>query len=95
MKVTGSGSDDVGAFTIEGIYSTKTNRIDLTKTYQLDTDNCSENLENQITIQLTWNTQNRQFEGKWYAQTGTCHDDGEFMLKPFETSVKSKLLLIF
>ncbi|CAF5025602.1 unnamed protein product, partial [Rotaria sp. Silwood1] len=64
MKVTGSGSDDVGVFTIDGIYSFDTNRIGLTKTYQLDTGDRSENLGHQVIIQLTWNAQNRHFNGK-------------------------------
>ncbi len=53
MKITGSGSDDVGEFTIDGIYSTETSRIGLTKKYQAGTGNRSENLGHQVTIQLT------------------------------------------
>ncbi|CAF4389171.1 unnamed protein product, partial [Rotaria sordida] len=33
MIITGSGSDDIGTFTINGIYSVETRRIGLTKTY--------------------------------------------------------------
>lgn len=81
MKVTGKGSDDVGTFTIEGDYSTGTQRIGLTKRYQVGTGNPSENLGHGVIIQLTWNAQNNQFEGKWYVQTGKYHGDGIFELK--------------
>ncbi len=81
MKVTGSGSDDVGTFTIDGTYSTETSRIALTKTYQAGTGNRSENLGHQVTIQLTWNAQNNQFEGKWYVQTNKYHGEDKFELK--------------
>jgi hypothetical protein len=92
MKVTGSGSDDVGVFTIDGIYSTESNRIDLTKTYQLD--NRSENLGNQVTIQLIWNCSDHQFKGKLSAQTSRYDDDTEFELEFCGVFIKSKLLLI-
>jgi len=95
MKVSGLGSDDVGVFKIDGTYSTKTNRIDLTKTYQLGTVNDSENLGHQVIIQLIWNKENHQFQGKSYVQTSIYHDDAEFELKFYEASIKSKLLSIF
>ena len=81
MKVTGSGSDDIGTFTIDGTYSVKTRRIGLTKKYQVGTGNPSENLGHQVTIQLTWNAQNNQFEGKWYVQTSKYHGEDKFELK--------------
>ena len=68
MKTTGSGTDDIGTFTIHGIYSLETQRIGLTKLYQSGTDNPSENLGHQVIIQLTWNTEKKKFEGKWYVQ---------------------------
>jgi hypothetical protein len=80
QKVTGSGSDDVGTFTIDGTYSMKTHRIGLTKTYQAGTGNRSENLGHQVTIQLTWNAQNNQFQGKWYVQTNKYHGEDKFEL---------------
>jgi hypothetical protein len=95
MKVTGSGSDDVGVFTIDGIYSTETNQIDLKKTYELGTGDRSENLRHPVTIQLTWNTENRQFEGKWYVEQSKHHDDDEFVLKFYRASIQSKLFSIF
>ena len=81
MKVTGSGSDDVGTFTINGIYSIETSRLALTKTYRAGTGNRSENLGHQVTIQLTWNAQNDQFEGKWYVQTSKYNGEDKFELK--------------
>lgn len=81
MKVTGSGSDDIGKFIIDGIYSVETSRIALTKKYQAGTGNLSENLGHQVTIQLVWNAQNNQFEGKWYVQTSKYHGEDKFELK--------------
>jgi hypothetical protein len=89
MKVMGSGSDHVGAFTINGIYSRETNRLDLTKTYESSTDDSSQNLERQVTIQLIWNTQERQFEGKWSVQTGIYHHNAVFEYKLSRTSIES------
>lgn len=80
-KVTGAGSDDVGVFTIDGEYSTEIGRIGLTKNYQAGTGDRSENLGHQVIIQLTWNAQNNQFEGKWYVQTSKYHGEDKFELK--------------
>jgi hypothetical protein len=81
MKVTGSGSDDIGTFTIDGIYSTTTLRIGLTKTYQKGTGNLFQNLGHQVTIQLTWNEKNQQFKGKWYVKTSKYRGEDKFRLK--------------
>jgi hypothetical protein len=80
MKFTGSGSDDVGSFTIDGIYSIETRRIGLTKQYQRGTGNPSKNYGHPVTIQLTWNAHSLQFEGKYYAVTLEYNED-KFELK--------------
>ncbi len=38
------------------VYSTKTNRIGLTKTYQSGRGNSEQNLGHNVTIQMTWNS---------------------------------------
>ena len=81
QTVTGSGTDDVGKFTIQGIYSTESGRLGLTKVYQKGTGNPSQNLGHQVTIQLTWNPTSKQFEGKWYVQTKMYHGENKFELK--------------
>lgn len=81
LKVTGSGKDDVGVFSIDGIYSLNTRRIGLTKTYQKGTGNSLENLGHTVTIQLEWNFQKYQFEGKWYVSTHKYRGSDEFTLK--------------
>ena len=81
MKATGTGSDDVGTFTIDGEYSTETRRFGLTKRYQAGTGNRAENLAHQVIIQLTWNAQTNQFEGKWYVQTSKYHGEDKFELR--------------
>jgi hypothetical protein len=80
-KVTGSGSDDVGQFTIDGVYSIHTRRIGLTKTYQYGTGNPLQNLGHSVIIQLEWNRYNNQFEGKWYVRTAKVKGSGRFTLK--------------
>ncbi len=57
----------------------KTNRLDLTKTYQPNTDNPLENFCHQITIQLIWYSDSHQFQGKWYLNGS--HEQGQFELK--------------
>ncbi|CAF4080256.1 unnamed protein product, partial [Rotaria magnacalcarata] len=81
MSIKGSGSDDIGTFTLDGVYASQTQRIGLTKTYQRGTGNLSENLGHQVTIQLKWYPENNQFEGKWYVQTAKYHGDDKFVLK--------------
>jgi len=80
-NITGSGTDDVGTFTIDGTYSTESHRIGLTKKYKLGTGNQKENLGHEVTIQLTWNSHNNQFEGKWYVQTSKYNGEDKFELK--------------
>lgn len=79
-EIIGSGVDVVGTFTIEGIYSTQTRRMALTKKYQLGTGNPLENLGHDVTIQLEWNRSTNQFEGKWYVRTRKFKGDGEFKM---------------
>ncbi|CAF1387730.1 unnamed protein product [Adineta steineri] len=81
MKITGSGSDDVGLYSIDGLYSTQTRRIGLTKTYLSGSGNPSENLGHNVIIQLEWNRDNNQFEGKWYVRTKKFKGSGDFKLK--------------
>jgi hypothetical protein len=81
LKVTGSGIDEVGAFSIDGIYSLNTGRIGLTKIYQKGTGNQSENLGHKVIIQLEWNFEKHQFEGEWYVHTNKYHGKDKFTLK--------------
>lgn len=70
----------MGAFTIDGIYSSQTRRIGLTKIYQRDTGDSFENVGHQVTIQLTWNAHKYLFAGKWYVQTHRYHGEDAFEL---------------
>jgi hypothetical protein len=79
-KVTGSGTDDVGMYSIDGIYSTHSRRIGLTKKYHPGTGNLSQNLGHSVIIQLEWNRYNNQFEGKWYVRTQKFKGSGDFKL---------------
>jgi hypothetical protein len=81
MKVTGSGTDDVGTFIIDGTYSVEIHRMDLIKKYQIGTGNPLDNFGHEVTIQLTWNADNHQFEGTWYIKTSTYSGEDKFELK--------------
>ncbi|UJR31034.1 hypothetical protein I4U23_018544 [Adineta vaga] len=81
LKVTGAGSDSSGVFTVDGIYSVKTKRISLIKTYHLEANKRSENFKYQMIIQLRWNCKTSQFEGKWYVRTKTYRGENKFELK--------------
>ena len=80
--VHGQGTDDVGEFSIEGIFSIKTRRMALTKKYRAGTGDSSENFGHSVTLQLIWNPANEQFEGKWFIQTAKYHGEDKFQLKP-------------
>ncbi|CAF4390988.1 unnamed protein product, partial [Rotaria sp. Silwood2] len=80
-KVTGNGSDDVGNYNIEGIYSPTTHRMGLTKKYQYGTGDPSQNLGHYVTIQVTWNTRRRRFKGKWFVRTNKYTGENKFDLK--------------
>jgi hypothetical protein len=68
-------------FIIDGTYSIRSSRMALTKIYQLGIGNRSENVEHQIIIQLVWNVDTRQFEGKRYVQTKNFREENRFELK--------------
>lgn len=80
-KITGWGCDDVGKFTVQGIYSHQTRRIGLTKTYIAGTGDRKQNLGHNVEIQLTENVKLQQFEGKWYVQTSRYRGDDRFILR--------------
>lgn len=81
MAVTGTGTDDIGTYTIDGLYSHQSQRIGLTKTYQLGTGCSSENLGHSVIIQLLWNSNLCHFEGKWYVRTTKFYGEDKFELK--------------
>ncbi|CAF0992881.1 unnamed protein product [Adineta steineri] len=88
QKVTGNGSDSVGEYTIEGIYSTRTSRMGLIITYKKGTDNPIQNLGHDVTIQVVWNSIQHQFEGTWYVRTNKYTGQDKFHLK-LEKSYKN------
>lgn len=87
QTVNGHGKDDMGSYTITGQYSTETNEIELRKAYQEATGDLSENLEHDVTIEVTWNSMKHLFEGKWYVDTPQFRGEDAFELilkKPSE-----------
>ncbi|UJR06977.1 hypothetical protein I4U23_011265 [Adineta vaga] len=83
-EITGRGTDDVGDFTINGVFSSINLRLDLIQTYKKGTGDPNENLGHTSTIQMTWNSTKNQFEGTWYVQTYKYSGNGIFELR-FET----------
>ncbi|CAF0918230.1 unnamed protein product [Adineta steineri] len=81
LKVTGLGKDNIGEFSIDGIYSLNTRRIALTKKYQKGTGDSSQNLGHTVNIQLEWNLKERLFDGKWYVTTEKYQGQGKFELQ--------------
>jgi hypothetical protein len=80
-KISGSGSDNIGIFSMDGTYSLKTKRIGMIKTYQLGTGKRLDNSGYQMIIQVIWNSETRQFEGKWYVRTKKYRGENKFELK--------------
>lgn len=81
LKITGSGADSTGAFTIDGTYSMKTGRVGLTKSYQFDAGNRLENSHRSIIIQLEWDAERRQFIGKQYVRNKKHREVNKFEMK--------------
>lgn len=75
FEVTGSGTDEFGIFIITGTYSTTTCRMGLMKIYRTN------HFERRIIIQVIWNSQTRQFEGKQYLQCKTHREENRLELK--------------
>ncbi|CAF3210060.1 unnamed protein product [Rotaria sp. Silwood2] len=86
-KVTGRGTDDVGNFTMDGIFSSRTLRIALKQKYEVGTGDPTENRGHKSTIQLNWVSNKNRFEGTWYIQTLKYRDNGYFQLEFDATSV--------
>jgi len=85
-KITGSGTDSIGTFSINGTYSMKTGRIALTKSYPLDTMN------HQIIIQLEWNIEKRLFEGKQFIRNEKYREVNQFELKYIKHQIRSSTM---
>jgi len=80
-RVHGGGRDTFGSYVITGVYSPRTLRMGLEKHYQSGTGNPSESLGRMVTIQVEWNHENQQFEGKYYLRTATLTDENMFIIR--------------
>ncbi|CAF1631149.1 unnamed protein product [Adineta ricciae] len=80
-KIKGYGSDDIGTFNVNGIYSDNTNRIVLIKKYQTIQNNSQEISKYEVKAQLIWNNMTNQFEGTWNVKTAKYTDTGKFILQ--------------
>ena len=80
-QVTGNGWDDVGEYTVQGLYSRRTNRMSLIKGYRKGTGNRTQNLGHNVTIQVAWKSSERLFEGRWFVKTSKYSGDDKFQLR--------------
>ena len=82
-KVDGSGTDDVGVYTIAGVYSNDNLRVAFGKTYVRGTGNPSENLGHTVEYrgQRAANA-GQGFRGTWYVHTTRYKGQGPFHLWP-------------
>ena len=67
--VTGNGSDKVGDYNLKGVYSIKTQRMILDKTYIAGTGDRDQNLGHTVKIRLEYNLQKDEFKGDWHVKT--------------------------
>ncbi|CAF0935635.1 unnamed protein product [Adineta steineri] len=81
MQVTGSGSDNVGIFTLNGVYSAISEQINMTKKYQLGTGDPIENKGHEVKMQLRWQSTNQQFEGSLLISYSGYQVQGKCRLK--------------
>ncbi|CAF2632189.1 unnamed protein product [Rotaria sp. Silwood2] len=80
-KVIGHGYDDVGSFNVGGTFSIEKQQIILSKTYTPGGGDSKENIGHTITMKLTWNSSNVQFEGNWRDETDLYRNEDKFELK--------------
>eukprot|EP01084_Bolivina_argentea_P301039 519237_1 len=79
--VTGSGTDTVGDYNIEGLYSVNTARMQLNKRYIEGTGDLNENLGHTVKIKLEWSSSKQQFAGPWYVKTHKYEGTGKWIIK--------------
>ena len=68
MTVNGFGMDNIGAFTLDGFYSSRTRRVAFTQKYRGENQMHPMDANRQVIVQLVWNEQKQMFQGKWYDQ---------------------------
>ena len=86
--VSGHGNDNVGNFTIDGFFSSRTLRLGLLMKYQLGTGDRRENMGHTATVQLKWNSAENRYDGKWYVRVPNYRGEGKFELELQETSTR-------
>lgn len=59
----------------------ETLRMSLTKRYQAGTGDSNENRGHEVTIQVEWNLETKQFEDIYYLQTSQHHDENSVVIK--------------
>ena len=67
--VQGNGTDNVGNYTIDGIYSNRTKRIALNKTYIRGTGNAEQNLGHTVKVLLEFDIKRNEFQGDYHVKT--------------------------
>lgn len=79
--VYGKGKDDVGEFIIKGNYSTRTLRMGLEKRYQKGTGDSTANFGHAMKIQVQWDKNAQNFDGKYYVNNGKHRDEQKYIMR--------------
>ncbi|UJR19179.1 hypothetical protein I4U23_022309 [Adineta vaga] len=85
--VTGRGTYDVGDFTMDGVFSSENFRLGINQRYIEGTGDANENLGHTSILQMAWNSNQNQFEGKWYVKTHKYTGNGNFHLRFEKTAM--------
>ncbi|CAF1600950.1 unnamed protein product, partial [Didymodactylos carnosus] len=85
--LTGYGTDDTGDYKLKGVYSTRTLKMGIVKTYILGTGpDLRQNLGHHVNIQLGWNENEKDFQGKWYVRTSEYQSENKYKLRCLDAS---------
>lgn len=79
--VRGRGTDNIGMFTVHGIYSPRTRRMGLDKHYQNRIGDANANARHTKTIQVQWNSATQSFEGKYYLKNGEHWEEQKYVIR--------------
>lgn len=86
--LSGHGNDNIGNFTIDGLFSSRNLRLGLSMKYQRGTGDRNQNWGHTATVQLKWNSAENRFTGKWYVRVPNYHGEDKFELAFHEGSTR-------
>lgn len=93
--VFGKGEDEMGRYSVKGVYSPTTRRMGLEKYYQTGPTESDRNSRPKVTIQVQWNGSASGFEGKYYLKHGKQHAEQKYIIRPRHSSNSSHIQPVF